>query len=72
MLCPFRFLSGPNRMSTIQRATRTTSRFRWTPAQFQKAAEDGWFGDRKMAERATSFSSTAPRLKSFPSTSIPR
>jgi Uma2 family endonuclease len=48
MLCPFRFLSGANRMSTIQRAKRTTSRFRWTPAQFQKAAEDGWFGDRKV------------------------
>ena len=25
-----------------------TSRFRWTPEQFQKAAEDGWFGDRKV------------------------
>ncbi len=35
-------------MSTIQRAKRKTSRFRWTPEQFQKAADDGWFGDRKV------------------------
>jgi Uma2 family endonuclease len=35
-------------MSTIQRTKRMTSRFRWTPEQFQKAAEDGWFGDRKV------------------------
>jgi Uma2 family endonuclease len=25
-----------------------TSRFRWTAEQFQKAAEEGWFGDRKV------------------------
>jgi hypothetical protein len=25
-----------------------TGRFLWTPEQFQKAAEDGWFGDRKV------------------------
>ena len=35
-------------MSTTQRTERKTSRFRWTPEQFQKAAEDGWFGDRKV------------------------
>jgi Uma2 family endonuclease len=35
-------------MSTIQRTKRRTSRFRWTAEQFQKAAEDGWFGDRKV------------------------
>ena len=35
-------------MSTIQRTKRKTSRFRWTPEQFPKAAEDGWFGDRKV------------------------
>ena len=35
-------------MSTIQRAKRKTSRFRWTLEQFQKAADDGWFGDRKV------------------------
>ena len=34
-------------MSTIQR-TKETSRFRWTPEQFQKAAQDGWFGNRKV------------------------
>jgi Uma2 family endonuclease len=27
---------------------RKTTRFRWTAEQFQKAAEDGWFGDRKV------------------------
>jgi hypothetical protein len=37
-------MSGPVRMSTIQRTKRKTSRFRWTPEQFEKAAEDGWFG----------------------------
>ncbi len=35
-------------MSTIQRAKKKTNRFRWTPEQFQKAAEDGWFGERKV------------------------
>jgi len=35
-------------MSTIQRTKRKTSRFRWTPERFQKAAEEGWFGDRKV------------------------
>jgi Uma2 family endonuclease len=35
-------------MSTIERTKRQTGRFRWTPEQFQKAAEDGWFGDRKV------------------------
>ena len=35
-------------MSTIQRTKRKTSRFRWTPEQFQKAAEEGWFQDRKV------------------------
>jgi Uma2 family endonuclease len=35
-------------MSTVERTKRKTSRFRWTPEQFQKAAEDGWFGDRKV------------------------
>jgi hypothetical protein len=35
-------------MSTIQGTKRKTSRFRWTTEQFQKAAEDGWFGDRKV------------------------
>jgi Uma2 family endonuclease len=35
-------------MSTIQRTKRKTSRFRWTPKQFQKAAEEGWFADRKV------------------------
>ncbi len=35
-------------MSTIERTKRKTSRFRWNPEQFQKAADDGWFGDRKV------------------------
>jgi Uma2 family endonuclease len=35
-------------MSTIQRARRRTGRFRWTAGLFQKAADDGWFGDRKV------------------------
>jgi Uma2 family endonuclease len=35
-------------MSAIQRTKRKTSRFRWTPEQFLNAAEDGWFGDRKV------------------------
>jgi Uma2 family endonuclease len=32
----------------MPRIRRNTSRFRWSPEQFQKAAEDGWFGDRKV------------------------
>jgi Uma2 family endonuclease len=35
-------------MSTIQRTKKKSNRFRWTAEQFQKAAEDGWFGDRKV------------------------
>ena len=35
-------------MSTIQRAKRRTSRFRWTAGLFQTAADLGWFGDRKV------------------------
>jgi Uma2 family endonuclease len=35
-------------MSTIQHIRRNTSRFRWTAEHFQRAAEDGWFGDRKV------------------------
>jgi Uma2 family endonuclease len=35
-------------MSTIQRTKRQTNRFRWTAEQFQKAADEGWFGDRKV------------------------
>jgi len=35
-------------MSTIERTKRKTGRFRWTPEQFQKAADDGWFDDRKV------------------------
>jgi Uma2 family endonuclease len=35
-------------MSTIPRTTRKSSRFRWTPARFQKAADEGWFQDRKV------------------------
>jgi Uma2 family endonuclease len=35
-------------MSTTQRAKRKTGRFRWTAEQFQKAAEEGWFADRKV------------------------
>jgi Uma2 family endonuclease len=35
-------------MGTRQRARTKTDRFRWTPEQFQKAAEEGWFGDRKV------------------------
>ncbi len=40
--------SEPIRMSTTLRTKRKTSRFRWTAEQFQKAADDGWFGDRKV------------------------
>jgi len=35
-------------MSTVERTKRKRSRFRWTAEQFQKAAEEGWFGDRKV------------------------
>jgi Uma2 family endonuclease len=35
-------------MSTVKRTKRRTSRFRWTPEQFQKAAQDGWFHDQKV------------------------
>ncbi len=35
-------------MSAIQPTKKKTSRFRWTAGQFQKAAEGGWFGDRKV------------------------
>ena len=35
-------------MSTIPRTKRKTSRFRWNAEQFQKAAEEGWFQDRKV------------------------
>ncbi|MGO9470360.1 MAG: hypothetical protein ACLQIB_21960 [Isosphaeraceae bacterium] len=35
-------------MRRIQRTERKTSRFRWTPEQFQKAAEEGWFRGRKV------------------------
>jgi len=32
----------------IERTKRKTSRLRWTADQFQKAAEEGWLGDRKV------------------------
>ncbi len=35
-------------MSTIERTKRKWSRFRWTAEQFQQAADEGWFGDRKV------------------------
>jgi hypothetical protein len=35
-------------MSTIERTRRKTSRFRWTAELFQTAADEGWFGDRKV------------------------
>lgn len=35
-------------MSTIPRTRRRSSRFRWTSAQFQRAADEGWFEDRKV------------------------
>ncbi len=35
-------------MSTSQQTKRKTRRFRWSPEQFQKAADDGWFGDGKV------------------------
>ena len=42
------WISGPDTMSTIQRIKKRTSRFRWNAELFQRAAEAGWFEDRKV------------------------